>query len=299
MTCSNASLYSSKYFIAITAHNPLARFDPLLEVLRGYEELPGTKEVFIFIDYEHREDKDTLLNLILSNIKRLIIDVVIAPEEYKGFSLTWSHKELLKLAVEARAYDFYLYSENDMLLTSENFFYWFSWKDRLKPLNLEPGFCRFESFNEKYVPFDNYRRWNLNNPTPSVWGDRPYTVETYLTPSSEFIGFASLGNPYAGLMILDQQMAEDYVNSKSFDPLESYELTKHRCWPIADRSSMGTIFENLRSGQEHRRVVPLVSSNGTVQIAPCGLLEHLDTKYSEELSTKTDNLLDISEIFVT
>jgi hypothetical protein len=105
----------------------------LLEVLRGYEELPGTKEVFIFIDYEHRKDKDTLLNLILSNVKRLVIDVVIAPEEYKGFSLTWSHKELLKLAVEARAYDFYLYSENDMLLTSENFFYWFSWKDRLKP----------------------------------------------------------------------------------------------------------------------------------------------------------------------
>lgn len=298
-TCSNALLYSSKYFIAITAYNPLKRFDPFLEVLRGYEELPGTKEVFVFIDHEHREDKDTLTNLISSNVKGLTIEVIVAPEEYKGFSLTWSHKNLLRLAVEAKAYDFYIYTENDMLFSSENFFYWFNWKDKLKPLNLEPGFCRFERFEDKFVPFDNHRQWQLNTKTPEVWGDRPYRVETYLTPYSEFVGFASLGNPYGGLMVLDQQMAEEYIRSDSFDPTKSYELTRHRCWPIADRSSMGTIFENLRPGQEHRRVVPLIASGGSVQIAPCGMLEHLDTKYSKELSERGVDLLDISKLLVT
>jgi len=36
-----------------------------------------------------------------------------------------------------------------------------------------------------------------------------------------------------------------------------------------------------------------------VQIAPCGLLEHLDTKYSKELSEKGVDLLDISKLLVT
>ena len=296
--CSNALLYSSKYFIAITAHNPLNRFDPLLAVLRGYEELPGQKEVFIFIDYEHREDREPLLQLLEANVKGLILDVIVAPEVYTDFYLTWSHKDLLKKAVEAKAYDFYIYSENDMLLSSENFIYWYNWKDKLKELNLEPGFCRFERFEDKFVPFDNHWKWNLNGLTPGVWGDRPYRVKTYLTPDSGFIGFASLGNPYTGMMILDQQMAEEYINSDSCDPVKSFPLTKYRCWPIADRSTMGTIFENLSPQQEHRRVVPLVQCEGRVQLAPCGLVEHLDNKYSKERSVKGEPLLDISEFLV-
>lgn len=296
--CSNSLLYSSKYFIAITAHNPLNRFDPLLAVLRGYEELPGQKEVFIFIDHEHRKDKDALFELIAANVKGVHFDIIVAPAEYTDFYLTWSHKNLLRLAVKARAYDFYIYSENDMLLSSENFFYWYGWKDRLKQLNLEPGFCRFERFGDKFVPFDNHWRWKLNGVTRDVWGDRPFRVNTYLTPGTEFIGFASLGNPYTGMMILDQDMADEYISSDSCDPVKSFPLTKHRCWPIADRSTIGTIFENLNPGQEHRRVVPLVNTNGSVQIAPCGLVEHLDNKYSKGLSDKGEDLLDISEFLV-
>lgn len=288
---------SYKFIIFVTAHNPLARFDCLLRTLQGYDEIPGQKEVCIYIDYEHRDDKDCLKDLLLPNLKELTIDVIVAPPEYEGFSLTWAHKNHLKLAVEAKAYDFYIYTENDMLFSSEHFSYWIQYKDYLKKLNLEPGFCRYEYFDGKCVPFDNHRAWRLNGPTANVWGDRPYQVETYLTPTSDWlVCFASLGNPYMGMMILDQDMAEKYIKSNSFDPVKSFELTKFRCWPIADRSSMGLAFENLREGQEHRRVVPLIRTGEVVHVHPCALLEHCDTKYSKLLKDQLGSVLDISEL---
>jgi hypothetical protein len=93
-------------------------------------------------------------------------------------------------------------------------------------------------------------------------------------------------------------MAETYIYSQSCDPARSFELTGHRCWPIADRSSMGLAFEGLRQGQEHRRVVPVVRDKDKVVIAPCGLVEHLDKKYSKLLADEDGTLMDISEMFV-
>lgn len=287
-----------KFLIFITAHDPLSRFDVLLKTLRGYEEIPGIKDIFIYIDYEHKADKDILKELIESSVTFNTLHIVVASEFWEGYSLTWAHKEMLREAVLNQYYDFYVYTENDIYFTNENFLYWFLYKDKLNKLNLEPGFCRYESYESKLVPFDNHRVWQLNKPTPAVWGDRPYQVESHLMPLDDwFVGFVSLGNPYMGMMILDQKMAEKYINSSSSDPVKSFELTQFRCWPIADRSSMGLAFENLREGQEHRRVVPIVKTGNKIQIAPCGLVEHCDTKYSSELEDKLGRVLDITQMF--
>lgn len=286
-----------KFLIFVAAHNPLSRFDELLKTLRGYEEIPGKKDVFIHIDADHEEDKEVLQELLSPNVSFNSLHIIVAPESYQGYALTWAHKGLLKEAVLNRYYDFYVYTENDIVFDSENFLYWYIYKDKLKALNLEPGFCRYESYGSKLVPFDNHRVWQLNGLTEEVWGNRPYKVNCYLTPLDNFVGFVSIGNPYMGMMILDQQMAEEYVTSISFDPINSFYLTQFRCWPLADRSSMGLAFEKLGPEQEHRRVVPIVQVGKTIQIAPCGLVEHCDNKYSKELEEKLGSVLDISDMF--
>jgi len=285
------------FLVFVTAHDPLSRFDQLLKTLRGYEELPGIKDVFIYIDSGHKGDKDLLKDLLEPNVTFNALNIIVAPESYEGYALTWAHKSLLYEAVCQNYYDFYVYTENDMVFTSENFIYWYLYKDKLRALNLEPGFCRYESYESRLIPFDNHRVWQLNAPTRDVWGGRPYRVESYLTPLDDFVGFVSLGNPYMGMMILDQEMAEKYITSQSFDPIKSFDLTQFRCWPLADRSSMGLAFENLLPGQEHRRVVPVIQENKKLQIAPCGLVEHCDTKYSLDLERKLGSVLDISEMF--
>jgi hypothetical protein len=138
-----------KFLIFVTAHNPLARFDALLKTLRGYEGIPGVKDVFIYIDYEHEDDRDTVKALVEANVTFNSLHIVVASESWEGYSLTWAHKGLLREAVLNKYYDFYVYTENDIYFTSENFVYWFLYKDRLKKLNLEPGFCRYESYGSK------------------------------------------------------------------------------------------------------------------------------------------------------
>jgi len=167
-----------KFLIIVTAHDPLSRFDALLKTLHGYEEIPGVKDVFIYIDAEHEGDKSELVDLLEPNVSFNNLSIVVASAEWEGFSLTWAHKGLLREAVINKYYDFYVYTENDMVFNSENFIYWFLYKDKLKKLNLEPGFCRYESYKSKMVPFDNHRVWKLNRLTESVWGDRPYKVAT-------------------------------------------------------------------------------------------------------------------------
>jgi len=287
----------TNYFIAVTAHNPLERFDVLLKTLKGYITLSGVKDFYIFIDFEHKQDKQAVLDLLQPNLGPCNLNIIVAEPEYVGFSLTWAHKHLLKQVIQNKTYDFYVYTENDMLFTRENFDYWLAWKDKLKILNLEPGFCRVERKDNLLIPFDNYRNWDLNGPTKAVWGDRPYNVQTFMTPYDDFICFASLGNPYMGMMILDSEMAEKYIVSDSCDPIKSFDLTKFRCWPIADRSSLGLAFESLNFDQEHRRVVPLVRDRNKLRIAPCGLLEHLDNKYSNVLLKDGNTGLDITTMF--
>jgi len=287
------------FFIALTTHNPLSRLDPLLDALQAYETLPGDKDFYFFIDWEHRADVDDFREIINSNFPELIANYIVASEEYIDFALTWAHKPLLAEVIREKIYTFYIYAENDMVFSRENFDYWFKYKDSLKRLNLEPGFCRYEIFNNEKVPFDNYKEWQLNKPTLDVWGTRPFVVSSYITPGNEdgFVAFVSLGNPYAGLMILDQEDAEVYIESASADPTLSYSKTAHRNWPIADRSSMGLAFEGLNPDQEHRRVVPVIFKKGVVTLADCGLVLHRDTKYSQALSKNNGSMLTINSMF--
>lgn len=289
---------TSSFYIAITAHNPLARFDPFLKALQAYTQLPGYKHIDVYVDYEHSADVTELQKLIKPHFLELEFNYTVASPEYTGYSLTWAHKNRLKELVKQKAFTYYIYAENDMLFSLDNFNYWVKYKDVLRPLNLEPGFCRYELTGAQKIPFDNYKKWNLNGLTPEVWGERPYEATTYLyLGTSEFFGFVSLGNPYAGLMVLDQNDAERYVESDSFDPYKSYALTAHRNWPIADRSSMGLAFEGLLPHQEHRRVVPLVLADSSVQISDCALVEHLDAKYSPLLTQNGNSAITTNTMF--
>lgn len=287
-----------KFFIAVTAFNPLSRVNKLIKLLTEYKKLPGTKDVFIYVDWGHGNDVALLHDLIQAKIEGLSVQAVVCSPRFEGYELTWAHKEDLKNAVLDKKYDFYMYSEDDMLFTEDNFNYWLSYKDRLSRLNLEPGFCRFERRDNSLIPFDNYRVWNIGRATPDVWRDIPYVCTTYKTAEDEFWGFVSLANPYSAFMVLDQSSADRYITSDSFYPDRSYLKVAHRNWPLADRSSMGVAFEDLLFYQEHRRVVPVVmNEQGELEIAPCGLIEHLDNRYSKDLASKHTKLITTKTMF--
>lgn len=284
-------------YIALTAHNPLNRVETTLKVLKGYESIELEKEIDIFIDYDHRLDLDEFSLIVASHTDFNRVGFVVAGEWYKGYDLCWAHKPNLIRRISKKTHDFYMYSENDMLFTKKHFDYWYKYKDELKAENLEPGFCRVEKMGNKLIPFDNYRKWKLGGVTENVWGDISFKSEFIPKPFEEsFFGFTTLGNPYSGMMILDQEDADKYIKSWSCHPTHSHLKTGKRNWPIADRSSMGLAFEDLKPWQEHRRVVPVARDNDSVFIPDFALIEHLDNKYSKALP-KNQTIIDSKTMF--
>jgi hypothetical protein len=97
-------------------------------------------------------------------------------------------------------------------------------------------------------------------------------------------------------MILDQADAEAYIRSDSCDPGKSYAKVGIRNWPIADRSSLGLTFENVPSGYEHRRCVPMRKENGVYKLHSSSLILHDDLKYSPKLKELHGSLLDCDHL---
>jgi len=280
-----------KLWVAITAHEPMARLDTLFKVLKLYTEYKLKVSVFLFVNYEAQEQIPQLSALLRPFLEQIDIEIVVASPEHTGWWLTWAHKPNLTVACMRKEYDYFIYQENDMLLTWDHFKYWMRWKPRLAEVGLEPGFIRYELFGGKKVPFDNHYQYSLTEKTPNVWSERGFTVAKQLVVDHEIRFFVSLGSPYYAAMILDADDAIKYVKSTSMDPMRSIELVSFRNWPLADRSSMGLAFETPPSGYEHRRCVPVVEKNGIYMPHDCCLLQHDDIKYSTELSNKVGNLI--------
>jgi hypothetical protein len=280
-----------KLWVAITAHEPMARLGSLFKVLKLYTEYELKVSVFLFVNYEAQEQVPQLSSLLRPFLDQIDIEIVVANPEHTGWWLTWAHKPDLTVACMRREYDYFIYQENDMLLTWDHFKYWMRWKPRLAELGLEPGFIRYELFGGKKIPFDNHYRYSLTEKTPNVWSERGFTVAKQLVIDHEIRFFASLGSPYYAAMILDVDDAIKYVKSASMDPVRSVELVSYRNWPLADRSSMGLAFETPPYGYEHRRCVPVIEKNGVYMPHDCCLLQHDDVKYSTELSNKVGNLI--------
>jgi len=285
-----------KIWVAITAHKPLSRLNSLVNVLNEYLRYPFDLDVKIYIDYESQDDVE-ILNSLLEPYKKLRPEIVVAEPGYENWYLTWAHKTDLALQVLNKKADFYIYQENDMLITLENFLYWRKWRRVLGKRGLEPGFIRYELLNGLKIPFDNYYKYSLTKETPNVWYDIGFTVPKILVVDYDVDFFVQVANPYYGAMILNQEDGDKYIRSESFDPNLSFQKVGVRNWPIADRSSMGLAFEEPPDGLEHRRCVPVVKENGFYVPHSVGLLRHDDTKYAPDLALKHSDLLDCSRMF--
>lgn len=287
---------NKRIWVAITAHRPLSRLSALLNVISQYELYPFQVKICIYIDYDSQDDVE-LLEKACSIFKKLAVEIKVASPGYENWYLTWAHKTDLALEILNKRADYYIYQENDMVLTFENFKYWLIWQPRLAQRGLEPGFIRYEMFDTLKVPFDNHYVYSLAETTPNIWGSVGFTVPKILVIDHEIDLFVQVANPYYGAMILTQEDGDKYIRSGSFDPQESYSRVGIRNWPIADRSSMGLAFEDVPHGYEHRRCIPLRKTKGSYEPIEYSLIKHDDFKYAPELRQKNVDLLDCKQMF--
>lgn len=169
--------------------------------------------------------------------------VVSCPDLPDPRHLGWCHKPMIRdrFLVEPAEHDYFIYLEDDIELSFNNFLYFAHYRQPLAPWRLIPSFLRVE-----YNYADN-QLYNTDQWESSDLCTRPLARLDGLL-------FGNIANPYSALFILDRPLAEEYVASRSFDMDASRQM---QTWDILERAAMGLCFENMLEPFYARFVVPV------------------------------------------
>jgi len=106
--------------------------------------------------------------------------------------------------------------------------------------------------------------------------------------------YVQLDNPYCACYLLDEELANEFVNSKAFNEKTSRELT---WWDIGARAAMGLGFVNPPTGFKSRHVVPVKKAGNYYQIKEEAKLHHLPNIYSQVVAS-SNNYLAVDKIII-
>lgn len=236
----------ARLLIAITFHFDRNRLGYLEKVLQSLATFPVSRlDIVVCTNTpnlsERKAIKDAFRNANFEDGSDARLTVTSnLPHPY---NLTWTHKKLISdtfLAPES-PYSHFAYLEDDEQLTFENFVYFLVARDILRPFNMIPSFLRAEWSAQRKCPV------NTDNVTSITLSERPFIADgdcAFVVPN----------NPYCGGFILDQDLAREYVKSRSFDFDRSREVSHYE---VRERAAMGLIFENPPYPFLYRVVVPV------------------------------------------
>ncbi len=188
------------------------------------------------------------------------------PDLAHPYMLTWEHKRLIPeifLASDS-PYTHFLYLEDDIQFSFLNFCYFVTCRPLLKPRNLIPSFTRIEYSRalERNVITDNIPDLGLIRSEVCRYGDH-----IFVNPWSA----------YAGMYLLDAELAREYAASASFDSEQSKSVSN---WEIRERAAMGLAFEAIPEGGASRLVLPVLAETKLPPL--CSWIYHLPNNYADD-----------------
>lgn len=182
--------------------------------------------------------------------------------------LTWKHKASLFASVsKAQKNCIYVCMEDDAIFTQDNLEYFLSFKEKLKACGLVPSFLRTEwsYIHNEFVAIDHFVKKRLSI------GD---------LPSKKIANrvFVELPNSYSGIIVLDQELAEEYLESPASNEFESRALT---WWDIGARAAMGLQFVDVPKGFNSRNVVLVNREKNGIDLS--AWIAHQPNIYAQKL----------------
>jgi hypothetical protein len=229
--------------------------------------------------------KDVLLDVtVMSNVPSYLeaenFRETIARFEQVGFRLklevvgelknprlmTWAHKKYVPEWAKSASpgEDFFIYIEDDILITDANLQYYLNTLDELKPKGMIPGFLRYEKAGTGEIRL-------VDQIWPEYWErDRTRKIGGKI--------YHACINPYWAGYFLDRDLAEEYVASDSFDLVRS-ERVHH--WHVQERAAMGLTFEKPPRDLRTRVVIPLLEG----MPHPDCLVWHRTNNYTDDPNT--------------
>ncbi|MCK1295194.1 hypothetical protein [Bradyrhizobium sp. 30] len=272
---------------AVNFHFRESRLQYLFQVIRALCEYPVEA---LDIVITTNVDRDGALKEITDLCGPLFRPFPARSKSTKGLSiesfpklatpwlLPWSHKHLISerfLSAESTCTHF-IYVEDDILLSFDNFCYFTRYREMLKGRRLIPSFQRIE-----YNDADNHLYLVDQVGVSDLSSRNRVDLDGY--------AFINLDYPFNAMFILDRELALEYVETPSFDR-ERSKLVRPD-WDVACRAAMGLCFENPPEGFAARYVSPV--DPGALTTPSWSWVYHLPNNYAKDrlkpfAKTRTD-----------
>jgi hypothetical protein len=238
------SYKNARILVAVTFHFTEARLPYLAQTLRAisFWQVDYTR-VVVFTNEETESNVSKLKRLFSEIFNNDEGEIRVVTGLDNPLKLTWAHKPLIisDFLNENLGFSHFIYTEDDIEIFSENFAYWLAAREILRPKGLIPSFLRLEYEPSQVALTSSGSFWRIFVPS-----------QAYLKINN--IIWLSMSNPYNPLYILDQDLAREYVHTRSFDEVESAQVCS---WGLTERAAMALCNESIPEGFPHRYVVAL------------------------------------------
>lgn len=173
------------------------------------------------------------------------------------FKLSWKYRSIMEK--QKNDYDYFIYSEDDILFNLTNFKYWLKYKKFIENNNFNIGFLRTE-------------KSDLDN---TLWSPDQFEK------SNEYIilnkkKFLVLKNPYCAMWIYDKAEFSNFIKSKFWDLRKWRGVNSFT--RLYDREKAAIGWNGLNMRRYNATVIPLVND----KIIDSCLINHTSNKYVKE-----------------
>ncbi|WP_216905036.1 hypothetical protein [Synechococcus sp. CCY 9618] len=245
-----------KLVICITFYYVLERPCFLTDLING---IAGVANQITLIIITNLDDSSLLEHLVGPLPENFTISYLHPSGIGHPFLLTWTHREILEEVANKRDGSYFLYCEDDILVTLENVLYWLESRDALNSCGFYPSFLRVE--------YDLRRGAWVSTDCPQGVSMKHQPI-LFLDNGDIYV---NASNPYQGMYLLDPDLIQEMVSSPAMSPDFGF-------WNIREKAAQGLTFVNIPHGFHSRnllRVEPIEMS-----IDRRSWLHHLSNNYA-------------------
>lgn len=257
----------ARILCAITYHFDTTHLGFLAEVLRSLFAFPVAAMDVVVVTNTIREQD-------LARLHALCVDMPSGKSasirSYGGldhpYHLAWCHKDIISnefVKGNQDRYSHFIYLEDDILLSFANFCYFIDFREILRPFGLLPGFLRTEYSANLGALVASDAFWPVYVP-----------VQSHICLDDTVL--VNMPNPYNPCFILDLELAEEYVRSRSFNREASQAVCR---WGVRERAALGLCLENVPPPFQTRYLVPV--SRRTGKLPEFARICHLPNNYAD------------------
>jgi hypothetical protein len=236
--------------VRVAFHFNGGRLTYLMEMLHQLRELPF-RQVYIALDTNSKKTGESLRAAKVD----FVDEIVVHSELAEPYDLTWMHRSRLKAAIND--FDFFVYAEDDLLITPASIELWYERLSALKAHGYLPGFLRVEQNRKGLLVSSDFHKPAGRENIVSIAG-KPYLWTPY---------------PYQAFWLYDKDTMKEFVD----DPL--YE-TGYPKYDVRARMAIGFNFKKNGDGWRSQHILPLT---GKGLIDPRCFVFHMPSNYGRSI----------------